>query len=296
LKTDGFQPGDPEWEKQGICRSVTWPRTVNSILGKREDGTALTGDYFTSQTTTKEISRSFQQIGFIENPSSLSLPEKKQIVALIGKDKLPQSLVQRDSSFIVSESHTSSIFFFFDLANEWLEILDDQDHITDFYIVAKESRVFNEIKIKLNDLLGALSILEPLRRPMKKGFSANVEYFKLGFLDKNSVSLGQQFRAILPLLWLKSGAIGERPNLKSAKLPDILILPQNSFAILLKEIQFNKFYDAMLKTENIETVFFVTNSEEAFKEMSEGIKIKKTFQLYRDYIDNFVIGGRRYNI
>jgi hypothetical protein len=44
---------------------------------------------------------------------------------------------------------------------------------------------------------------------MSEGFAANVEYFKLGFLDKNSVSLGQQFAEILPLLWLKAGAIGK---------------------------------------------------------------------------------------
>jgi len=27
--------------------------------------------------------------------------------------------------------------------------------------------------------------------------------------------------------------------------------------------------------------------------MTDGIKIKNTYQLYRDYIDNFVLGSRR---
>lgn len=296
LTERGYQPGDPEWEKHGICRSVTWPRMEYSILGKRADGTVLSGEYFTNQTTTKEVNRSFYQLGFVENPASLTPAAKKQIVALIGKDKLPQSLVKADSRFIVSEKHTASVLFDPDAADEWLNVLEDQEHITDFYIVAKDSRTYNNIRQKVVDLLGTVTVTEPLKRPMSEGFAANVEYFKLGFLDKNSVSLGQQFAKILPLLWLKAGAIGKRPELDSAELPNMLILPQNSFAVLLDEDCYGKFAEALLETKNIGTVYFVTNSEEAFREMSDGIGIEQTYQLYRDYIDNFVIGSRRNNL
>lgn len=296
LTERGYQPGDPEWEKHGICRSVTWPRTEYSILGKRADGTVLSGEYFTNQTTTKEVNRSFYQLGFVENPASLTPAAKKQIVALIGKDKLPQSLVKADSCFIVSEKHTASVLFDPDAADEWLNVLEDQEHITDFYIVAKDSRTYNNIRQKVVDLLGTVTVTEPLKRPMSEGFAANVEYFKLGFLDKNSVSLGQQFSEILPLLWLKAGAIGKRPELDSAELPNMLILPQNSFAVLLDEDCYGKFAEALLETKNIGTVYLVTNSEEAFREMSDGIGIEQTYQLYRDYIDNFVIGSRRNNL
>ena len=296
LTEQGYQPGDPEWEKHGICRSVTWPRTEYSILGKRADGTVLSGEYFTNQTTTKEVNRSFYQLGFVENPASLTPAAKKQIVALIGKDKLPQSLVKADSRFIVSEKHTASVLFDPDAADEWLNTLEDQEHITDFYIVAKDSRTYNNLRQKVVNLLGTVTVTEPLKRPMSEGFAANVEYFKLGFLDKNSVSLGQQFSEILPLLWLKAGAIGKRPELDSAELPNMLILPQNSFAVLLDEDCYGKFAEDLLETKNIGTVYFVTNSEEAFREMSDGIGIEQTYQLYRDYIDNFVIGSRRNNL
>ena len=295
LKTAGFQPGDTEWEKRGICRSVTWPRTEYSILGKRGDGTQLVGEYFTSLTTTKDVSRSFYQLGFVENPATLTTVAKKQIVALIGKDKLTQSLVKADSLFIVSVKHTASVLFDPDAVDDWLAALEEQEHITDFYIVTRESRIYNDIKAKVADLLGTVSITEPLKRPMSEGFPANVEYFKLGFLDKNSVSLGRQFYEILPLLWLKAGAAGERPELDGEDLPDMLILPQNSFAVLLDEDCYRAFAEALLERDDIGTVYFVTNSEEAFREMSDGIEIERTYQLYRDYIDNFVIGSRRNN-
>jgi adenine-specific DNA-methyltransferase len=295
LKAAGYQPGDKEWESHGICRSVTWPRTENSIRGKRADGTALSGEYFTSQTVTKEVNRSFYQLGFVENPAVLAPAAKKQIIALIGKGVLPQSLVKADSRFIVSEKHTASVLFDPAAADDWLAALDEHAHITDFYIVEKDSRTFNDIKASVVELLGAVSVTVPLKRPMSEGFAANVEYFKLSFLDKNSVSLGQQFAEILPLLWLKAGAVGERPELDGEDLPPILILPQNSFAVLLDEDRYGEFAEKLQETQGIGTVYFVTNSEEAFREMSDGIGIKRTYQLYRDYIDNFVIGSRRNN-
>lgn len=138
-----------------------------------------------------------------------------------------------------------------------------------------------------------MNVTLQVKRPMSDGFPANVEYFKLGFLDKNSVSLGQQFREILPLLWLKSGAIGRRPEINSDEEPDMLILPQNGFAVLVDETKYAEFAKKITEENNIKVVYFVTNSEEAFREMTDGIKIKNTYQLYRDYIDNFVLGSRR---
>ncbi len=45
LKEKGYQPGDEEWEKLGIARYVTWPRTVCSIKGIDVYGNALRGNY-----------------------------------------------------------------------------------------------------------------------------------------------------------------------------------------------------------------------------------------------------------
>ena len=42
--------------------------------------------------------------------------------------------------------------------------------------------------------------------PMQDGFKANAKFFKLGFLDKNSVAAYRQFRELLPLFWMKAGA------------------------------------------------------------------------------------------
>lgn len=297
LQKNGYQPGDPEWEKFGICRAVTWPRTKYSILGKRDDGTILSGEYIMNQTAITEVERSFYHLGFLDNSAELSSSIKKQIVSLLrdkkGKTQLPQTLVKADSKFIVSDEHSASILFDVNTIEEWLDALQDKDHITDFYILVKEVTVFKEIKAQVSDLLGPSTETSQVKRPMHEGFPANAEYFKLGFLDKNSVSLGQQFREILTLLWLKSGAVGILPEVSSHEEPDMLILPQNGFAILVDETKFAEFAEKLSQEDNIRVVYFVTNSEEAFREMTTGLKANNTYQLYRDYIDNFVLGSRR---
>lgn len=297
LKAAGHKPGEPDWEAHGICRAVTWPRTEYSIRGKCSDGTILTGEYFTNQTTIKEEDRTFYQLGFIDNPSALTPAAKKQIVSILrnkdGKAQLPQSLVKPDSNFIVTEKHTASILFDTNAADDWLVALEEHDHITEFYIVSKETTTFNALKSRISELLGTVTVTAPIKRPMSEGFLANVEYFKLGFLDKNAVSLGQQFQEILPLLWLKAGAIGKRPKITTDEESAYLILPKNGFAILVDETKFAEFTEKLEEEDAVNMIYFVTNSDDAFREMSGGVKARNTYQLYRDYIDNFVLGSRR---
>lgn len=73
---------------------------------------------------------------------------------------------------------------------------------------------------------------------MSDGFKTNAAYFKLSFLDKTSVALGRQFKELLPVLWMKGGAIGKCPMVDEGDLPNMLILPMNKMAILIDEIYY----------------------------------------------------------
>ena len=180
LRKQGFKPGDEEWEKLGIARYITWPRTVCSIEGHDINGNPLNGNY-------------------------------------LGSDL-----------------------------------------------------------------------------PMQDGFASNAIYFKLGFLDKTMVALGRQFRELLPVLWMKAGAIGECPSLGAEEPPEMLILPENQFAVLVDEISYPHFHEQLETYPEIRTVFLVTDSTNAYREMIKGMRGRETYQLYRDYLDNFRINtGRR---
>lgn len=126
--------------------------------------------------------------------------------------------------------------------------------------------------------------------PMSDGFKSNAIFFKLGFLNKNAVALGRQFKEILPVIWLKAGSYGVCPNLDNEEhLPPMLILPENKFAVLLEEEFFMEFEEKVLNLPEIETVFIVTDSLDAYTKMIQNLRDRKTYQLYRDYLENFKI-------
>ena len=175
LTEKGYQPGDEEWNKLGIARYVTWPRTVCSIEGHDVNGQPLKGNY-------------------------------------LGSD-----------------------------------------------------------------------------RPMADGFAANAAFFQLSFLNKTMVALGRQFRELLPLVWMKAGAHGPCPSLDEDALPEMLVLLENKFAVLLDETAFSDFLPLVQDKPEIETVFIITDSNDGYKEMIAHLDGKTTYQLYRDYLDNFRI-------
>ena len=178
LRGKGYYPGSEEWEKYGIARYITWPRTVCSIEGHDVDGKPLKGNYHGSEA------------------------------------------------------------------------------------------------------------------PLADGLEANAAYFKIGFLDKTSVALGRQLAELFPILWLKVGAFNSCPKFEDSKAY-MQILPENRFAILIDERHFQEFHEEVNKYPEIKTIYIVTDSEAGYREMIAGYGDKETFQLYRDYLDNFRINTGR---
>jgi adenine-specific DNA-methyltransferase len=241
------------------------------------------------------------------------------VVALI--DGLPQTLVKDPCPFIVSEDHKTSILFDPAAADDWLEAIEGQEHITDFYIVTPNKRVFDHLKAQISDLLGPILVAEEEKRPMSAGFPANLAYFKLDFLDKDRVSLRRAFREILPLLWLKAGAVGPRPELKRGEPEPVVFAPAGSnFVVLLEESRLARLLEVLRErlpsppaplpqagegglrsasplAGGISHVFIVTDSDESFKAMAAEVMDAvgrsnpglKVVQLYRDYLANFTI-------
>ena len=129
--------------------------------------------------------------------------------------------------------------------------------------------------------------------PMAEGFKANVAFLKLSFLDKNDISLGRNFKELIPLLWLKAGSMGPCPTIKGEVLPNMLIFADNRFAVLVNESSYMDFIQELDKHPEIDTIFFITDSNAGYRDMIVGMEDKNTYQLYRDYLDNFRINTTR---
>lgn len=125
-------------------------------------------------------------------------------------------------------------------------------------------------------------------RAVGDGFEENAAYFKLDFLDPDEVSRGEQFEAVIPILWMLAGSVGA---CASSKGTGKWFVPSgNRFAVLLKEDCFGGFREELAKRDDITHVFLVTDSAEAFNDMAAVLGSNYTcLQLYRSYIDTFRI-------
>jgi adenine-specific DNA-methyltransferase len=70
---------------------------------------------------------------------------------------------------------------------------------------------------------------------------------------------------------------------------DYAIWPQNHFSILKKESRFRQFRRELDKYPQIEVVYIITDSQNAYLTMIDELRGFKTYQLYRDYLENFRI-------
>lgn len=125
-------------------------------------------------------------------------------------------------------------------------------------------------------------------RPMKAGFEENVEFFRMRYLDPDEVDLGHQLEAIIPLLWLAAGGIGNR---ESPDTDQGWVIPESStYGLLLRESRFRPFSKALAARPDVTHVWLVTDSPSAFAEMSEKLpRGVRASMLYRDYLRNFQI-------
>ena len=65
-------------------------------------------------------------------------------------------------------------------------------------------------------------------------------------------------------------------------------------AILIDELYFAEFGKELETHPEIDNVFIVTNSESGYKQMISNLNVNNTYQLYRDYLDNFRINTGRW--
>ena len=84
LYKQGYQPGDPEWEKYGIARYITWPRTICSINGHDINGNQIKGEYLGENIPIADgfaTNAAFYKLSFLD-PNAVSL-------GFCGKELLP---------------------------------------------------------------------------------------------------------------------------------------------------------------------------------------------------------------
>lgn len=287
FRARGLHKGDEDWEEYGIARYVNWPRTKCSIEGVDVNGQPINGEYITSNTQEMTQKRAIKQLSFYIPDGRQGINVKKQIVALINDKKMPQNSVTAECPYIVKEDASTAILFDMNSFDDFFDEIHED--IETIYIVSTNNRAFNEAK-RLLDELPERTKTVPVTFPMSDGFEANAAFYKLTFLDKEAVSLGSQLDKLLSILWMKAGAHGVCPTHVEG---EYAVLPENRMAILIDEYGFDELKEELEQYPEIDTVYIIDDSEENYRALAAQLSVKNTYQLYRDYLDNFKINIER---
>jgi len=165
LREEGLRPGDPEWERWGICDYITKPRIEAAITGRTPDGAMIKGSYkFTDEFQIAD--------GFEENAESFTLTYETPRAVDHNKafGHIAPLLWMRAGSqgrrieeppekgWAVVENY--GLLTDLDEAESWLEAMSGAPNLRIAYIVTDDNRNFEAVAREVQD---QLEDVEPVR-------------------------------------------------------------------------------------------------------------------------------------
>lgn len=161
LREEGLRPGDPEWERWGICDYITKPRIAAAVTGTGPDGKPVTGEYkFTDEFPMAE--------GFEENVEFFTLTYESAMRVSSHREfrKIAPFLWLRAGSrgrriedvsagWDVAEAY--GVIANLDLSEQFINAVEAQEGLTHAFIVTDEDRLFEAMVRQLPEYI------EPVR-------------------------------------------------------------------------------------------------------------------------------------
>lgn len=289
LQLEGLSPGTVEYERHGICQSVTFRRCKFAINGKRDDGTELPGEYLTGRFEEREVRRAIRPLDFATVETLASKKAREALALVVGFTK---SKVTGEEPFLLGEGESVAVLFdpgelasFIEQGEEWAEGIET------VYLPFPSGKSFNEARAQVAETWPPLTKSVEIKKPMKDGFMANLDYFRLDFLERSQVETGGKLADILPALWMMAGCRGKLPTCKGNE--KMLFFKDGPFAMLVEESAIKPFLARLEERPDVDWVFLVTNDQDSFSRMCEWlpehVPATQHIHLWRNYVDNFLI-------
>jgi adenine-specific DNA-methyltransferase len=165
LRKAGLRPGDPDWEKWGICDYITKPRIAAAITGKTPDGKDIEGEYkFTDEFPMAE--------GFEENAEFFTLTYESHVAvgANFAFQRIAPLLWMRAGSegrridelptkgWEVADSY--GLLVDLDCANRFCKAVAAQQGLRIAYVVTDDDRRFQAVTRALPDSVEPVRLYE----------------------------------------------------------------------------------------------------------------------------------------
>lgn len=153
LRKRGLRPGDPDWERRGICDHITKPRIRAAITGKTPEGDSIAGDYrFTDEFPMAD--------GFAENAAFFTLTYESPF--MVSTDRAFSAIAPMlwlragargeridsiASGWAVAEAY--GILRDLDLTAEFIEALKEHEAVRVVYVVTDDEGRYQQVASEL---------------------------------------------------------------------------------------------------------------------------------------------------
>lgn len=157
LKKQGYQPGDEEWEKLGIARYVTWPRTVCSIEGHDVNGNPLKGEYLGTDISMSDgfaANAEYFKLGFMDKSNVELGASFKSIIPMLWLQsgcvgRCPELLSEELPEIFIPENGSFAVLLEEYAFSDFKQALKINSQITHAYIVTHSQIAFREMASQL---------------------------------------------------------------------------------------------------------------------------------------------------
>ena len=146
--------------------------------------------------------------------------------------------------------------------------------------------------------------VEPTEKALAEGFEASADFFRLRYLDPESLIAEGCFDAIHPLLWAAAGSLGSCSTTEVGQrlaehepgylVPDGTVIPSGCcYAVLLRESRFSDLFARLEDFGALTHIWLQARSETSYAEMRTLLPARlKVSWLFRDMFQHFDHQGR----
>ena len=121
--------------------------------------------------------------------------------------------------------------------------------------------------------------------PRSAGFNENAIFYELTYLEPSKISANMAFNNIAPILWLRSGCVGQVLTHKK----DYVI--GNKYAVLFDYSKVREFENLVHDNPDITHVFIVTDIKSRYRSMCTEFPDRDVVHLYESYLRSFEINA-----
>jgi adenine-specific DNA-methyltransferase len=146
----GIADGEPEFERHGVCETVTWPRVKACLSGRRPDGSLVPGEYLDGRRMSDgfEENAAYFKLDFLD-PADVSHGDRFEAIVpilwmLAGCDG-PCSLARGAAPWFMPERNPFAVLIKEHQFDVFQKKLRERDNISHVFLVTDSVESFEEM-------------------------------------------------------------------------------------------------------------------------------------------------------